>query len=110
MLWVIPVACGVIAVVCIVAGAVPLLRERKAVSEHAGRLQAALPLAVVDPVRLDTALARLNRSIEEIRAELDRLAAAATAIAKAARELRLREAVLAMRVAGAALRALRGVF
>ena len=109
MFWLVPVACGVLAVACVLFGAGALLRERNALTDHVGRLQSALPLALIDTARLNAAVARLGRSVESIRVELERLAAAMTAIAKAARDLRLREAVLAIRVAGAALRALRGV-
>ncbi len=110
MLWLIPAVCGVVALGCVIAGIVPTLRAKHAVEAHAERLQAALPVAVVDAARLRAALDRLDATSAAARFETARIGIAVRRIAQGANDLRLREAVLALRVAGAALRALRSIF
>lgn len=110
MFWLIPAICGLIAIVCAVAGIAPALRAQRAVRAHAERLQAALPVAVVDGERLRSAFDRLDESASSGRMQIARIAGAVAGIADGVRDLRLREAMLALRVAGAALRALRGLF
>ncbi len=110
MLWLIPAVCSLAALGCIVAGILPLLRAKHTLDAHTERLQAALPVAVVDGARLRAALARLDATSAAAQAETARIGAAVRRIAESASDLRLREAVLALRLAGAALRTLRSLF
>jgi hypothetical protein len=107
--WLIPAISGLLAVGCAVAGILPVLRAKRVLEAHAERLSAALPVAVVDGARLRAALQRLDDSAAAAQAEFARMGGAARRIADGARDLRLREAVLALRLAGAALRAFRAL-
>ena len=109
MLWLIPAIGGLLAIGCIVAGMIPLLRASRLVKAHAERLNAALPVALVDGARLRSALERLDESAMGARSEVARMGFAVRRIADGVGDLRLREAMLALRVAGAALRALRAL-
>lgn len=106
MFWLIPVVCAAIAAGCVVAGALAVTRARIDLRSHADRLQAALPVALVDPNRIDAVVRRLNGDLDTLQALVARLRAAVREIAVAAEELRLREAIVAIRVAVAAVRAL----
>ena len=110
MFWLIPAVCAFVAIGCIVAGVIPLLRAKRSVEAHAERLQAALPVAVIDGARLHAAFERLDASSAAAKSETARIGSALRRIADAADDLRMREAVLALRLAGAALRALRALF
>ncbi len=110
MLWLIPAVCSLAALGCFVAGVVPMLRAKHALVAHTERLQAALPVAVVDGARLRAVLGRLDATSAATQAETARIGAAVRRIAESASDLRLREAMLALRVAGAALRSLRSLF
>ncbi len=109
MTWLIPAICGVLAIGCAVAGILPVIRAKRVLEAHAERLRAALPVAVVDAARLRAALQRLDDGAAAAQAEIARMGGAARRIADGARDLRLREAVLALRLVGAALRALRAL-
>lgn len=107
--WVIPAACGLAALICIAIGAVAVARERRTLQAHTEALRAASP-TIVDSARLDAALSRIGSSAEAMQAEIARAGAALRAINDAVRELRLREAMTALRLAGTALGALRALF
>jgi hypothetical protein len=107
VLWLIPAICGLLAVGCVVAGVVPVLRANRIVNAHFERLSAALPVAVVDGARLQAALGRVTESSTAAQTQVARISFAVGRIADGVRDLRLREAMLSLRVAGAALRALR---
>ena len=110
MLWLIPVICAVLAAACTLAGAAAVVRASRTLADHADRLQAAAPLALLDSGRFETATARIERDFDGMKLQLMRAAAAVEDIRKGLTDLRLREAVMALRVAGAALRALRALF
>lgn len=109
MLWLIPAICGLAAIVCAGLGIVRVLAARRIVGAHAERLRAALPLAVVDLSQLQSSLARIDAAAAAARVDVARAIAAIRAIAEGLQALRLREAVLALRVAGAAIRGLRAL-
>jgi hypothetical protein len=107
MYWLIPVVCAVISAGCIVAGVLPVLRARADLQTHADRLQAALPVVLLDPRRLEGVAARIDADVEALHGLITRLTRSGREIAIAIEELRLREAMIALRVAAAAVRALR---
>ena len=107
MLWLIPVVCALVAAGCVVGGILPVLRARTDLQTHADRLQEALPVVLLDPSRLAAAAARIDADVDALRGVVMRLHAAMRSIAEAIEELRLREAIIALRVAAAAIRALR---
>jgi hypothetical protein len=107
MFWLIPAVCALVAAGCVVVGMLPVLRARADLQTHADRLQAALPVVLLDPRRLAAAAARIDADVGALRDLVIRLNAAVREIAAAIEELRLREAVMALRVAAAAVRALR---
>lgn len=107
--WVIPAASGLAALICVGIGAVAVMREQRTLQAHTDALRAAGP-TIADPEALENALSRIERSAEAMQTEIARAGAALRAIGEAARELRLREAMTALRVAGTALRALRSLF
>jgi hypothetical protein len=109
VLWLIPAVCGLLAIGCIVAGTLRVLRAKRVVKAHAERLNAAIPVAVLDETRLRAALGRLDESAVAAQTQVARMGFAVRRIAAGLSDLRLREAMLALRVAGAALRALRAL-
>ena len=109
-LWIIPVVCAVVALICMGAGAIALLRAQRTLRTHAELLQAAGSSVLFDSGRLEAALSRMGSDAEALQAELARAGAALRVIADAARDVRLREALTALRVAAISLRALRSLF
>jgi hypothetical protein len=108
--WLIPALCAAIAVACTTVAAVACARAWGALQDHADRLQAATPLALLDSARLEMAVTRIGRDFEGMNAQLARMVMAVNAIRAGIAGLRLREAMAAVRVAGLALRALRALF
>jgi uncharacterized protein YoxC len=103
MLWPIPAVCAAVAVICMLVGVVAVLRERREVQAHVRRLQANVP-KYFDSGRLTRAVERIGSDAEGARALLDRAAASARTIGASLRDLRLREAIVALRLAAAAVR------
>ena len=110
MLWLIPAVCAVLAALCAIAGASAVMRASRILADHAGRLEAAGPPAWLDSGRFERATARIARDFDGMKVQLMRAGAAVDDIRKGLADLRLREAMMAVRVAGAALRALRVLF
>ena len=110
MLWLIPAICGVVAAVCAIVGATSVMRASRILADHADRLQAAAPLALLESGRFEKATARIARDFDGMNVQLMRARAAVDDIRKGLADLRLREAMMALRVAGAAVRALRVLF
>ena len=103
--WLIPVACGVASVIFAITGLPAVVRSRRVAQEHAQRLQAA-PVAIFDATRLETAVGRINQDVNGLLPLLERASAAMREIRDGLEELRLREAMVALRLAGIAIRAL----
>jgi hypothetical protein len=103
--WLIPAGCGVASLILMLAGLPSLVRGRHAVVEHAQRLRSA-PVALFDSARLETALERVKRDVAELPPLVDRASAAVREIGAGMGELRLRQALVALRLAGVAIRAL----
>jgi hypothetical protein len=107
VLWLIPAVCAVLATICAIVGATACVRAWHTLQDHADRLQAATPLALLDSGRLDAALMRIGRDVDGVSEQLARMAGAVEEIRAGIAGLRFREAMVALRVAGLALRALR---
>jgi len=105
--WIIPAACAAIAIGCAATGALAMLQARSAVTAHAARLNAT---NLVDPERAERTLAKFSAAATTADAESVRVKAAIAAIGAAIHELRLREAVVALRVTAVAVRALAAAF
>jgi hypothetical protein len=103
--WLIPAGCGAASLILMLAGLPSLVRARREVQEHAQRLRSA-PVALFDSVRFETAVERINRDVAGLPPLLDRASAAVREIGAGLGELRLRQALVALRLAGVAIRAL----
>ena len=106
LFWLIPVVCGILAAILVVAGAIPVARNRRTLQDHLSRVQAAVP-AFFDLARVERAGARITADLAAAQKMLDRAATALREVADGLRELRLREAMIALRVAAIAVRTLR---
>ena len=107
MFWIIPVVCAGLAIGCAATGALAMLQARNAVAAHAARLNAT---NLVDPERMERTLAKFSAAAATADAERERVNTAIAAIGAAVQELRLREAVDALRMSVVAVRALAAAF
>ncbi|MGA8532822.1 MAG: hypothetical protein WB615_01795 [Candidatus Tumulicola sp.] len=107
MFWLIPALAAVLAVVAGLIGAGAAERSWSRLQDHARRLTAAPQVALLRSDRLQLSLARIRRDGEDVKPLLDRLGAALSAIRQGMDTLRLREAVIALRLARVALGSLR---
>ena len=103
MLWLIPAVCAAVAAIAMLVGVIAVLRERREVQAHVRRLQAGVPKHF-DAARLTRAVDRIGTDADSARMLLDRAAASVQTIGASLRDLRLREAVIALRLAAAAVR------
>jgi hypothetical protein len=110
VLWLIPAICTVLGASCALAGVIAFARAWRRLQGHAERVVAAPPLALLDSARLETALARIDRDLDAAKSVLGRVATAWQEIRARIGDLRLREAVVALRVALVAIRALRALY
>jgi hypothetical protein len=103
MLWLIPAGCAAVAAIATLVGVVAVLRERREVQARVRRLQANVPKHF-DSARFSRAVERVGTDAESAQALLDRAAASVRSIGASLRDLRLREAFVALRLAAAAVR------
>jgi hypothetical protein len=101
--WVL-VICAVASLVCVLYGVVRAAMAARVVKAHADRLKTA-PL-VTDAARAQTYVARINEDMAGIQALLERAQAAIAQINRGLADLRIPEAVAAVRTAGLAIRLL----
>ena len=109
MWWLIPATSGCVAIACAIVGIVAVLGANRRLGVTVTRVQAS-PVLALDPERLPRALHRIQSDATAGAVLLDRAALALRQIGDGFRELRLREAVTAIRLAGVAVRLLIGSF
>ncbi len=105
--WVL-VICAIVSLVAILFGVVRAALAAAVVKRHADVLTSALPVG--DLAELEAYMQRINGAVEGIRPLIARGQAAVQRIDRALRELRMPEAIAALRLAGASLRLLFGRF
>ena len=104
MFWIIPAAGAALALVAVVVGAVAVARASRDLQSAAVRVRA--NAAILDPEPLRRSIGRLNEDVAEARVLIERGASAVAEIRAGLSALRLREAIVALRLAGLAVRAL----
>lgn len=104
MLWLIPALCAGAAIVCSIVGVVAVVGANRQL--QAGIDRAKTARVEFDSVRLSRALERLGRDVDGAKVLSERVGAALQEIRTGLSDLRLREAVAALRVARLAIRAL----
>lgn len=104
MLWIVPAAGAAFALIAVVVGAVAVARANRELQPVLGRLRAGA--AIADPQALQRSLGRLNEDVAQGKALVERTASAVAEIRAGLSALRLREAIVALRLAGLAVRAL----
>lgn len=101
--WVL-VICAVVALACMLYGALRAALAARAVKAHVGRAKA-LPM-VADLAKAEAYVHRINDDLARVNGLLARGKAAIDSINESVTRMRIPEAVLAVRTAGAALRLL----
>ena len=101
--WVL-VICVVAALVCMSYGAISALRALQVVKKHADRMKS--PPLVAEVAKAQANVARINADMTAIEALLVRANAAVRSINEGIADLRIPEAIAAIRTAGAAIRLL----
>jgi hypothetical protein len=104
--WLIPVVAAVLAAAFVLVGLVPVARSWHVLRERSEFVGSSLS-TIVDPDQFEQALARINRDLAGTEALLARAAIALREIRAGLGELRLGEAMVALRVAWFAIKALR---
>lgn len=104
MFWLIPAVCAAVALVLAAIGIVTALRANESFQGGLKRLKTPRPW--MDPARPSAAFARLRAAIEGVSVVAGRCAAAMAQIRAGLAELRLPEAIAALRLAALAVRAL----
>jgi hypothetical protein len=107
--WLIPAISGCVAGACAIVGIVAVLGANRSLGVAMARIDAS-PVLALDPARLQRAFNRIQNDATAGAVLLDRAALALREIGDGFRELRLREAVTAIRLAGVAVRLLIGSF
>jgi hypothetical protein len=105
--WIFPATMAGVALVLIVIGAVPALSAAQALKKKGDALKAKAADPLVDPARMQRAMARINADIARLPALIDRSRAAMLTIQTGLRDLRMPQAITAIRLAAAAVAALR---
>lgn len=105
--WIFPALCAVAALGMIGAAGLPVLKAQQALTKKLDALQARTAVPLVDTAQLERSILRLRESGEEVPVLAVRARVAVAAIAKGLNDLRIPEALTAIRVAIAAMRALR---
>jgi hypothetical protein len=104
MFWIAPAAGAFLALVAIAAGAIAVVRANKQLQTGLARVRATQQR--IDPKAMQPALERLSADADAARGLQVRAAAAVADIRAGLRTLRMRRAVVALRVASLAVRAL----
>jgi hypothetical protein len=102
--WIIPAAGAAFALIAVAVGAASVARANRALQSALARVRA--NAAIVDPEPLSRSVGRLNEDVAGARVLVDRAASAFAEIRAGLSTLRLREAMVALRLAGLAVRAL----
>ena len=105
MLWLIPAIAAVVAGICAIVGGISVRNANRRLQLGLTRLEANRMLAF-DATPVQRTLTRIGDDLGAMGPLLERASTALREIVGGIRELRLREAAMALRVAGVAIRAL----